>query len=382
MRTFTMKRLKISILFFYLALFAFLALYDERLDPGLTTLMAQPRPSVIEPGNAWIAFLGLSAPEGDSPYSSGEVRMKKIQAAIQAGKPDREIIALSSDTPDTKKAEVTLKGIMPSFYGKQDAGILAYATLHSEEATTLCSNNAELLRRYEQLRTFPRFTEPLEYGFITPIPQFSSTRSGQRIKFLKLSLQVRQGGIAGALAAVREDAEFWRFISRKSSTLISKLISIAALKTNQMFASELAASRQLTAHELTIVQDILRPYGPGEASFAGAFRGEMRFIQNELRSDLNKLTPWNLQHIVFKRNATGNRMYVCLCDYIRMSELSPRQYVKEIKQKKNTKTSVPRIGIRSLYNATGEIWRQWWCLVTPTTLRKGTTWKATAGWPC
>lgn len=33
MRTFTMKRLKISILFFYLALFAFLALYDERLDP-------------------------------------------------------------------------------------------------------------------------------------------------------------------------------------------------------------------------------------------------------------------------------------------------------------------------------------------------------------
>lgn len=355
MRTSSMKRLKLSILIFYMALFAFLALYDERPDPELAALMAQPRPEVIEPGNAWIAFLGLTAPEGASPYADGEQRIRKLQTAIQEGKSDRDIIALSIDTPDTKKAELVLKGTMPPFSGKQGAGILAYATAHPEEAATLCRNNGELLRRYEQLRTYPRFTEPFEYGFIVPIPQFSSTRSGQRLKFLKLALQSRQGDLAGALSVVREDAEFWRFISRNSSMLISKLISIAALNNNQMFAAELAVSRQLTGYELDIVRGILRPYGPGEASFADNFRGEMRYSQNFFRSSLKNISPWYLENIVFKRNATGNRMYAKLRDYIRLSELSPRQYAAEITRKKSEKSSTPRIGIPFLYNSAGEI---------------------------
>lgn len=358
MTTPSIKRIKISVIFFYLVLFVALALYDERPGPELAREMARPRPEVVEPGNAWIALLGLSAPKGVSPYANGEERMKKLQAAIQAGKPHRDIIALSIDTPDTKKAELTLQGTMPPFYGKKDAGILAYASSHPEEAASLCRNNDEILRRYEQLRTFPRFTESLEYGFTAPIPQFSSTRSGQKIKFLKLALQARQGDVAGALLAVREDAEFWRFISRNSVTLIAKLICMASLNTNQMFAAELATSRHLTAHELAIVQDILKPFGPAEISFADNFRGEVRFSQNLLRSDVIKLAPWSLGQFVFKRNATSNRMYTNLSDFIRMSELSSRQYAEEIRQKKNTKTNAPRIGLPFLYNPAGEILAQ------------------------
>ncbi len=58
----TMKSLKYAIIFFYLALFVFLALHDERLDPELVRALAVPHPKVIERGNAWLAMLDLDAP--------------------------------------------------------------------------------------------------------------------------------------------------------------------------------------------------------------------------------------------------------------------------------------------------------------------------------
>ena len=57
----TMIRLKYSIIFFYLALFVFLALFDERLDPELAQGLAKPHPEVIDPDNAWMAMLGIDA---------------------------------------------------------------------------------------------------------------------------------------------------------------------------------------------------------------------------------------------------------------------------------------------------------------------------------
>lgn len=347
-----MKRLKFSIIIFYVLLFAGLALYDERPDPELAREMARPLPEVIEQGNAWIAFLGLTAQEGVSPYTYGEKKMRDLKASIQAGKNEREVFASSGN----KDSELSFQGKLPSFYSRKDDGILAYAMAHPDEVSSLYSNNAELLRRYDNLRTYPRYTEPLELGFYAPIPSFSPLRNMQRVKFLILATKAKQGDLTGALEEVRKDAEFWRFIARNSNILISKLISISAITTDLRFAAELGASRQLNKHEMAIIQDILKPFDNGDISLVETFRGEARYSRNGMElSTWKKIKSFDPEKLLFKHNATNNRMYAYVKENIRLAELAPRHYADELKQRELNKTGFPKIGVPFLYNSIGEI---------------------------
>lgn len=354
-KTPSIKRIKLAVISFYLAIFVGLALYDERPGPELVREMARPHAEVVEQGNVWMIFLGLTAPIGKSPYVYGEERMRNLQASIKAGKPESEVLVTYLATFGDNKSELSFQGELSSFYGRKDDGVLAYATAHPAEVATLCRDNTEMLRRYELLHTFPRYTEPLDYGFSAPFPMFSPLRNLQRVKFLQLATKASQGDVAGALAGIQEDAEFWRFIAQNSRTLISKLIALASLNTDFRFAAELGASRHLGKKELTIVQDILRPFSDGEVSLSGTLRGEARYVQRGLELTYRQtLKPWGLGNLFFKPNATKNRMYSDFQEFIRLAELTPRMFAVEAKKGEADKTRIRLIGIPFLYNPAGE----------------------------
>jgi hypothetical protein len=350
-----MKRLKYGIIFFYLALFLFLVLYDEHLDPELARELAKSRPKVIEPGNAWLAMLGIDAPAGASPVASGEKQMRDIEEAIKDGKSTGEVISASL----ANRSQLAFKGKLPQFYGKEKRGILAYASTHPSEVVSLCRDNAELLRRYEQIRSLPRFTEPLEYGFYSPFPHFAPTRSGQQLLFLRMATQAEQGDLIGALTGLRDDMEFWRGVARDSRTLISKLISFAALSTDLRFAAELGSSRILTPAEMALVKEILRPFGKGEVSLAQNFIGEALYSHYGMElTTWNTLTRWNPIRLVSKRNATSNRIHAYNSEFARQAALMPQQYAKEHRRIGARKADCFKIGLAGLYNPAGEILAQ------------------------
>ena len=352
MTAIVMKRMKYAIILFYLSLFVGLALYDERPDPELAREMARTQPETIEPGNVWIVFLGFAAPKGVSPYVRGEEKMRKLQHAVLTGKSYGEFYS----SVDDSKSELSFQGKMPSFYGAKDSGMLAYVTAHPEETAALLRNNSALLKRYELLRTYPRYTEPVDYGYYTPFPRFSPLRYAQKTKLLQLATRASQGDVAGALAGVRDDVEFWRFIARNSKTLISKLITLSTLNTDLRFAAELGTYRPLNKHEMGIVRDILRPFDNGEISMVETLRGEARYGQRGMElSTWQQLKKWSPEKLIFKRNATNNRMYAHSQEFIRIAGLTPRQFADEVKRRESKKTSIPRIGLPFLYNPTGEI---------------------------
>ncbi|MEJ2201990.1 MAG: hypothetical protein P8X63_13400, partial [Desulfuromonadaceae bacterium] len=115
-----MKCLRYSILVFYTALFVFLALYDERLDPELARELARPRPRVIEPGNAWLTMLGFDAPAGTPPFESGAEQMRDLAKALADGKTHNEIIFAA-----TGESELSFKGERPSFGDRENSGAMA-----------------------------------------------------------------------------------------------------------------------------------------------------------------------------------------------------------------------------------------------------------------
>jgi hypothetical protein len=169
------KWLKFGIIFFYLLLFTRLALYDERPNPEMVQEMARPRPETVEPGNAWIAFLGFESRQGVSPYARGAEMMRKLQDSVSTGRNLNEPLIFTDN-----KANLAFHGKLPPFYSEKTGGMLEYATAHPDEVAALLRNNRELLERYESLRSYTRYTEPLDYGFYTPIPRFSLLRNAQK----------------------------------------------------------------------------------------------------------------------------------------------------------------------------------------------------------
>lgn len=346
-----MKRIKYAIIVFYLALFVGLALYDEKPAPGLVEEMARTLPETIEPGNAWIVFLGFASPEGISPYVYGVQKMQKLKDAVSTGKSYSEFYALSTDD---SKPELQFRGKVPSFYSKKDDGILPYVAAHRTEIAALCHDNEELLKRYEALRTYPRYIEPVNYGFFTPIPSFGPLRNAQKLKLCQLAVIADQGDMAKALAGLREDIEFWRFLSRSSTTLISKLISFANLNNDLRYAAELGASRQLKASEMRMVEEILRPFAVDEASLVASLRGEARYGQCGMELLYKQgLKSWHPSNVLFKSNATQNRMYADYQEFVHLAELPPQEFAQKMKKQKADKT-VRRIGLPFLYNPAGE----------------------------
>jgi hypothetical protein len=347
-----LNKAKIAIILFYLALFAGLALYDEKPDPELAREMARPLPEVLEPGNAWVAFLGFGAPEGVSLCASGEKTLRKLNDAISAGKSFAECYPAIADST----SRLSFRGTIPSLPVKKDSGMLPYATAHKDEIAVLIRDNRELLRRYETLRTFPRYAEYIDQGFYAPIPSFAPLRSAQRLKLLQLAVAANRGDLAPALAGLREDMDFWRFVSRSSATLISKLIAIACLQNDLRFAAELGASRRLNAGELSAVQEILRPFEEGEATLTGALRGEARYMQRGMvLTSWQKTKKWQPENLFFKRNATTNRMYADCQEIIRLAALTPQKFAVETKRRDTETARSHRIGPPFLYNSVGEI---------------------------
>lgn len=352
----TMKRIKYAIILFYAALFAGLAFYDEKAAPELAREMARTQPETIEPGNAWIVFLGFAAPEGVSPYTYGAEKLQKLKKAIATGKSHREVMDSSLDV-STSELQFQFQGesSLPSFYSKNNDGMLPYALAHRTEIALLQNNNKELLQRYEALRTYPRYNEPLDCGFFAPIPSFSPLRNAQKIELLQLATLANQGELTGVLARLREDTEFWRFVSRNSSTLISKLIACACLGNDLKFAAELGASRPLNAREMQLVQEILRPFAVDEVSFASALHGEARYMLGGMELSYRlQFKSWNPNQLLYKSNATQNRMYADYRESINLAELPPQEFAQKVKEQKASKTAIHRIDLPFLYNPVGE----------------------------
>lgn len=348
----TMKKTRIVVILFYAFLIAGLAWYDEKPSPELARDMSRPRPEVIEPGNAWIAFLGFGAPEGASPYTYGEAQMRKVQNALQTGKNVKKVLeAVNDDT-----SGLSFQGGIPYFSRTKSCGMPAYAAAHADDITALLSRNEELLRRYDSLRTYPRYTEPLDYGAYGPIPSFLPVKRGAQAKLLQLSVGFARGNIDEVLAGAREEAEFWRFIARSSNTLLSQMVASAILRQELLFVSDLAACRRLNAHELAMVRDILRPFDKGEARLGASLRGECRYMRKSVECALGlNRNHWLPVAMIYKPIASGNRITDYVQNLIQFAEMTPQEFAVKVKEQKRGHRSLSGIGIPFVYNPAGEI---------------------------
>jgi hypothetical protein len=351
MRAFTIKLTKVIVIIFYIALFAGLALYDEKPNDEMVKEMAHPLPEVIEPNNVCIAFIGFASPKGISPYAYGAEKIQKLKDALLT----RKITGKITNPFDDKKGELSFEGEIPSYSISRSGKMLEYVSKHSDEIAQLSRKNEELLKRYEMLYTYTHYTEPLDCGYwCYPFPGNRLIAGAQRMKLFQMAVRANRGDVAGVLARVRKDADFWRFIVR--NTTIS-MVSSVCLVADLHFAAEIGAHLSLNRKEMEMLQNILKPFDQGETNKTNAIRGDARFHITEMGSwDTwipKKERAFDLNKFFLKQNATQNRIYAIYRKHLPLAELSPQEFAIKMENPQYSRSD--RIGIPFLYNPAGEI---------------------------
>jgi hypothetical protein len=346
----SVKRIRLGVIVFYLLLFAGLALYDERPDPDMAAEMNRPLPAFAGRGNAYIALIGFEAPLGKRPYDIGQDTLQEMKKAFAAGTNPGEYLSPFVISRET----LTFKGERPAVYDRKNKGILDYVSAHQADAAKLIGENKELLRRYKALFSYTEYHEPLDYGPYLPFVRISAVRSTQILYLVEEAARARRGDIGGALAGLRSDMEFWRMVARDSSTLLSKLISIAMVRTDILFAAELGAVGTLRAEETALLRKILEPFDSGETELAATFKGEARYMYKVAALSM-KLNPGFMDRLLYKRNATDNRMYSRIRDMVKIAGLAPDIFAKEVRAIEAEREDQHRIGLPFLYNPAGEM---------------------------
>ncbi len=348
MSTSTMNKVKIVVILFYLALFVGLALFDERPNAEMVKEMERKLPEVIDTANVWVAIVGFASPQGISPYSWGEERLRKAKDAA-ASKED--VVTFLNN--DKKMITLSFQGERPSFNKGGNHTILEYVKTNKAEVGDLLQKNRALMNRYKSLYSYTLYIESLDFSSYTPLPLFSLVLDAVRLNVLQIAIRANQGDIVGAINEMRWDMEFWRMVSGNSTTLVSKLVSLVALNIDLGVAAELGTMRELTRKELQVIDDILRSFDRGEVSFVEPFRGESHFLYKQVKD--SHLYFSSFEKLIVKQTATNNRIYLDFQEYGRLAELSAQQFSAKVRGRNSENEGTRSIGIPFLYNPVGEL---------------------------
>ena len=305
-----------------LLLFVLVNLRDADISAEARSMARFAPAPVTADGNAYIALLGLTAPQGIDPITEG-IRLAADYDGTLEGDPFARQRAPRRQRDDNPEQDDQV-----GFAGDFDAACdifsepcLPFARAREPAVRALVAGNRLLIDRYEQARRLPGFAA-------VPIAdqrRADSERSNLgRVHALLLTaaaLDAQQGRAAEACDFLESDGAFWRRVLSGSGTLGDKLSGFRALGEDARLGSEIIASPAFEPGACApALRALLAPLTLTELSLADAFRAAyvptLRMlaswpdpsvsVEPESWADRHlKETP--VYELLYRRNATINR---------------------------------------------------------------------------
>ncbi|WP_029909996.1 hypothetical protein [Pelobacter seleniigenes] len=344
------QKIRLLLILLYAVFFLGLWTYDETPIPSRVTLMTEETPALLSANNLWLAMLGCYAPEGTRQVEVGKQQLEATQKAIE-----------KKDLDAFRKAALIRR---PTFEYERELPItlfeketlISYVTAHADQAKAFLQKNEKLLQGYKALRAFDRYEEPLKISYFSPTPDFSLLRSGQKSFFMELAMIAAAGNMTDALAGLKEDTGFWRFVLRNAETLFPRMTAIGCLRMDFKFAAELADHPPISPTGQQYLDDILMPLEGNELLSPKVVRGQIGRILAGLALESNFWPkPLLVDGFFFKPEATLNREFLKQQKYIDLAELSSRDFAQAVTDDINISKINPPLDASFLYNPVGEI---------------------------
>lgn len=149
----------------------------------------------------------------------------------------------------------------------------------------LLKQHQSLLAFYQRVMMMDDWQEPLP-SWSASFPAFSQLLNAQRLTLAQAWLYMQQGDITAAQRLLAQDFRFWRKVLPANRVLLSKMISVSALKTHLAFAASLRT--QLDSGQFTqiSVPDWFVALTPQELNIQQMYAGEWHYAQSALTKDL------------------------------------------------------------------------------------------------
>jgi hypothetical protein len=271
----------------------------------------EQRPPVRDDDNAYIYLLGFSAPAGRSPQDAGAVIRDWIESVNRDPSRYKPMPDLQSDV-DSDASAPTLKRLREECPRDQP---LQCRDLFEELAHGAPFTKAELhlLSRYAELRARRQWREVVPTDLRLPLPAYSNVMRAQSLYLLELRRLAATGAALEVRAGLQNDLEFWREAHVSSDTLISRMISVAALRQHFFFGNLALRILPRDSQSMAIPESWLRPLGPAEFDVLRVMAGELQFAQGTLSKVLDP-PYWRSVDDLESDESWGDRLVVWLAD--------------------------------------------------------------------
>ena len=352
-----------------LLLFVLVNLRDPEISAQARSMARYESSPIAAEGNAYIALLGLTAPQRIAPIAEGmrlaaerdETRPADPFARRRAPRPERE-----SD-PD-QDDRIVFAGDLDAACDIFSEPCLPFARAREPAVRALVAGNRLLIDRYEEVRRLPGFAAvPIADQWRADVERSNLGRV-HAILMTGAALDAQQQRATAACGFLESDGAFWRRMLSGTGTLGDKLSAFRALGEDARLASELIASPLFDAAACRpALRALLAPMTDTELSMAQAFR--MAYVpmvrmlaswpdpaisvEPESWADRHlKETP--LYDLLYRRNATINRSAELYADLAALAAQPTVRFVAAREALLSDYRDLAPIGPGWLYNPLGK----------------------------
>lgn len=309
--------------------------------------MGEPRAAkVAEADNAYLAAIGMGAPDGADSLTYARAWLAEARAAARENRPEKQA--------EAKRAQ------RPALCDAAQTSCLAALQDKEESAAAQIAAYGEDLARYEKLLAYRAFEEITDYpfGMESQFPRYAPMGAAQRAWLARAALALHAGRVDEALAMAERDIAFQRLMLTGSRTLVGRMVAAANYTRALSFVADLLQTSlaDLKPHAPRL-QAMLQPLQPAALNLdelmAGEFGMMKRFLHDPAGKGVQADWPEKLRLLLFyKRNATINDAHAFYSGKQQWLRKPPAQLAREIRDEV---TEVEMKPWDYLYNPMGKI---------------------------
>ena len=141
--------------------------------------------------------------------------------------------------------ELRLSESLQQLYHQCNQQDCAEALTAKTDLAKLIAEHRQLMEFYQQLLQYPQWQEPPPT--LQDIPLYQGLLHGQRLLLWQAWLEAQQGNNKQVKTALTADYQFWKTVLANTNSLITKMISVAAIERHFIFVPEIV--NQLSAEQ-------------------------------------------------------------------------------------------------------------------------------------
>jgi len=297
------------------------------------------RAQVNEHDNAYVYLMGFSAAKTQNPKEWGMKRIawsNTLINEIQEGF-DGDPLEKGNNFRDQRSPGVRAFSDTCNNIGQKCLTALNTDVITLKEWIT---TEGWLYERYRSLLSHPSWLETTPFNVNVPLPEYADVFEGQKILLAHAWMFAGQGNVSGVRDLLNQDLRFWRNALASSDLLVSKMISVAALKRNFEWANIILKRLPIENIEQGAPPELYDPITLNELSMSRPLIGEWKYIDSMLKlieTDISGLigaTPGLEEKTVFSQIISK------LSSPLYQPQDTSNQYAQLLKQVINT-ISVP-----------------------------------------